>query len=54
MIGIGGNKLPNGQRMGVGLQEDRTLSFLIGNSIRNKGNYINVFILLRYFKLLEK
>ena len=53
MIAIGGYKLPNGHRMGVGLQEDRTLSFLIGNIIRNKGNYTTVFI-LRYFRLCEK
>ena len=46
MIAIGGYKLPNGQRMGVGLQEDRTLSFLIGKSIRNNGYYITVFMWL--------
>ena len=44
MIGIGGGNWSNGKPMGDGLQEDRTLSFLIGKSIRNKGHYITVFM----------
>ena len=51
MIAIGGYKLPNGQRMGVGLQEDRTLSFLIGNSKRNKGNY-NTVLFITIFQII--
>ena len=40
MIIIGGYNLSNGQPMGEGLQEDRTLSFLIGKLITNLGSGI--------------
>ena len=44
MIGIGGGDWSNGHPMGEGLQEDRTLSFLIGKSIRIRDTIFSVFI----------